>query len=115
MDVSRYRYIYLANSELTPAEFYRSLLHQVNVEPKRAMSENKRLVSQVMLEWHQKGIKPVVVIDEAHELVVPMLSELRFVLNYQADSFSPLTIILTGQPQLTEMLLIRRGIPFENW
>ncbi|MHB1421458.1 MAG: ExeA family protein [Bacillota bacterium] len=107
MDVSRYRYIYLANSALTPAEFYRSLLHQVNVEPKRAMSENKRLVSQVMLEWHQKGIKPVVVIDEAQELAVPMLGELRFVLNYQADSFSPLTIILAGQPHLTETLKLQ--------
>jgi len=107
MDVSRYRYIYLANAELTPAEFYRSLLHQVNVEPKRVMSENKRLVNKVMLEWHQKGIKPVVVIDEAHELSVPMLSELRFVLNYQADSFSPLTIILTGQLQLTETLKLQ--------
>ncbi|MHB1128317.1 MAG: ExeA family protein [Bacillota bacterium] len=107
MDVSRYRYIYLANSALTPAEFYRSLLHQMNVEPKRAMSENKRLVSQVMLEWHQKGIKSIVIIDEGHELAVPMLGELRFVLNYQADSFSPLTIILAGQPQLTETLKLQ--------
>jgi len=107
MDVSRYRYIYLANSALTPAEFYRSLLHQVNVEPKRAMSENKRLVSQVMLEWHQKGIKSIVIIDEAHELAVPMLGELRFVLNYQADSFSPLTIILAGHSQLTETLKLQ--------
>lgn len=107
MDVSRYRFIYMASSELTPREFYKNLLHQVNVQPNRNMSENKRLVSQSMLEWNSKGVKPVVIIDEAQELSVPMLSELRFVLNYQTDSFSPLTILLMGQPLLTETLRLQ--------
>lgn len=107
LEASRYRYIYLANSQLTPAEFYRSLLYQLNVQPRRGFSENKRLLTQIMLEWHQKGVKPIVMIDEAQELGVPMLSELRFVLNYQTDSFSPLTIILSGQPQLTETLRLQ--------
>ena len=107
LDASRYRYIYLASSHLTPAEFYRSLLYQLNVQPRRGFPENKRLLTQIMLEWHQKGIKPLVMIDEAQELSVSMLSELRFVLNYQTDSFSPLTVILAGQPQLTETLRLQ--------
>ncbi|MHB1678836.1 MAG: ExeA family protein [Sulfuriferula sp.] len=107
LEASRYRYIYLASSELTPAEFYRSLLYQVNVQPGRGISGNKRLVVQTMLELHQKGIKPIVVIDEGQELTVPMLSELRFVLNYQTDSFSPLMVILAGQPQLAETLRLQ--------
>lgn len=107
LEASRYRYIYLASSQLTPAEFYKSLLHQVNVQPGRGFSDNKRLTAQAMLELHQKGIKPVVVIDEAQELTVQMLSELRFVLNYQTDSFSPLMVILAGQPQLAETLRLQ--------
>jgi len=107
VDISRYRFVYLASSAMTAAEFYRSLLDQVNVQPRRGMGENKRLVNQTMLEWGQKGIKSVVVIDEAHELAVSMLSELRFVLNYQVDSFSPLTVILVGQPQLTDTLRLQ--------
>lgn len=107
LDASRYRYIYMANSELSPAEFYRDLLRQVNVRPGRGISENKRLVAQAMMEMHQKGIKPVVVIDEAQELSVPMLSELRFALNYQADSFSPLMVILSGQSRLAETLRLQ--------
>lgn len=107
LDTSRYRYIYMASSELKPAEFYKSLLYYVNVQPGRGFSQNKRLVAQAMLELHQKGIKPLVVIDEAQELTVPMLSELRFVLNYQADSFSPLMVILAGQPQLAETLRLQ--------
>lgn len=107
LEASRYRYIYLASSELSPAEFYKSLLYQVNVQPGRGFSENKRLVAQAMLELHQKGIKPVAVIDEAQELTVKMLSEIRFVLNYQTDSFSPLMVILAGQPQLAEILRLQ--------
>lgn len=107
VDASRYRFIYLASSAMTPAEFYKSLLYLVNVQPRRGMSENKRLVNQTMLEWGQKGLRTVVVIDEAHELAVHMLSELRFVLNYQVDSFSPLTVILIGQPQLAETLRLQ--------
>jgi len=107
LDASRYRYIYLANSQLTLAEFYKSLLYQVNVQPGRGVCANKRLVAQAMLELHQKGIKPLVVIDEGQELTVPMLGELRFVLNYQTDSFSPLMVILAGQPQLAETLRLQ--------
>jgi len=107
LEASRYRYIYLASSALSPAEFYKSLLHQVNVRPSRGISENKRLVTQAMMEMHQKGVRPLVVIDEAQELSVPMLGELRFVLNYQTDSFSPLMVILSGQPRLAETLRLQ--------
>lgn len=107
LDASRYRYIYLANSQLTPAEFYKSLLYQVNVQPGRGVCANKRLAAQAMLEFHRKGIKPLVVIDEAQELTVPMLGELRLVLNYQTDSFSPLMVILSGQTQLAETLRLQ--------
>lgn len=107
LEASRYRYIYLASSALSPAEFYRSLLYQVNVRPGRGISENKRLVTQAMMEMHQKGVRPLVVIDEAQELSAPMLGELRFALNYQTDSFSPLMVILSGQPRLAETLRLQ--------
>jgi len=107
LEASRYRYIYLASSALSPAEFYRSLLYQVNVRPCRGISENKRLVTQAMMEMRQKGVRPLVVIDEAQELSAPMLGELRFVLNYQTDSFSPLMVILSGQPRLAETLRLQ--------
>ncbi|CAA7600870.1 P-loop containing nucleoside triphosphate hydrolase [Acididesulfobacillus acetoxydans] len=107
LEASRYRYLYLASSGLTPAEFYKGLLYQVDVQPGRAFSHNKRLVAHAMMDLYQKGIKPIVVVDEAQELTVPMLSELRFVLNYRTDSFSPLMIILAGQPQLAETLRLQ--------
>ena len=107
LDASKYRYIYLASSTLLPAEFYRSLLHQVDIRPGRGILENKRLVAQAMMDMRQKGVRPLVAIDEAQDLSVPMLSELRFVLNYRTDSFSPLMVILSGQPRLAETLRLQ--------
>jgi type II secretory pathway predicted ATPase ExeA len=107
LDASRYRYIYLASSALLPAEFYKSLLLQVNVTPGRGLSENKRLVTDTMMDMYQKGVKPLITIDEGQEIPVPMLSELRFVLNYRTDSFSPLMVILSGQPRLAETLCLQ--------
>jgi type II secretory pathway predicted ATPase ExeA len=107
LDASRYRYIYLANSSLSPAEFYKSLLLQVGVRPGRGISENKRLVTDAMMDMCQKGTRPLVTIDEGQEIPVPMLSELRFVLNYRTDSFSPLMVILSGQPRLAETLRLQ--------
>jgi len=107
LETAKYRDIYLVSSALSPAEFYKNLLYQVNIRPTRGISENKRLVTQAMMEMHQKGVKPLVVIDEAQELSVTMLGELRFILNYQADSFSPLMVILSGQPRLAETLRLQ--------
>lgn len=107
LETSRYRYIYMASAELKPVDFYKSLLHHVHIQPSRSISENKRLVTQAMLEMHQKGIKPIVLIDEAQELTIPMLNELKFVLNYQADAFSPLMVILCGQLRLAETLRLQ--------
>jgi type II secretory pathway predicted ATPase ExeA len=107
LDASRYRYIYLARSALLPAEFYKSLLLQVGVRPGRGISENKRLVADTMMDMHQKGTRPLITIDEGQELPVPMLSELRFGLNYRTDSFSPLMVILSGAPRLAETLRLQ--------
>ncbi len=107
LETSRFRYIYMASSELKPVEFYKSLLQHIHIQPSRSISENKRLVTQSMLDMHQKGIKSIVLIDEAQELTIAMLSELKFVLNYQADAFSPLAVMLCGQPRLAETLRLQ--------
>jgi type II secretory pathway predicted ATPase ExeA len=107
LDASKYRYIYLANSALSPAEFYKSLLLQVGIRPGRGISENKRLVTDAMMDMSQKGVRPLIAVDEAQDIPVSMLNEFRFALNYRTDSFSPLMVILSGQPQLAETLRLQ--------
>jgi type II secretory pathway predicted ATPase ExeA len=51
---------------------------------------------------HQQ--KPVVIVDEAHLLDREMLEEVRFLLNTEMDSVSPMSLILAGQSEFKERL-----------
>ena len=52
-------------------------------------------------------IRLVVVVDEAHLLDREMLEEVRFLLNFQMDSMSPMTLILAGQSELWDRLKLQ--------
>ena len=67
--------------------------------------EAKRLLHrEVEILWGVQGLKPVVIIDEAHLLEREMLEEIRFLLNYKMDSHNPLALILVGQTEIRDKL-----------
>ena len=51
--------------------------------------------------------KPIVIVDEPHLLDRDMLEEVRFLLNVQMDSMSPMTLILSGQSELWDRLKLQ--------
>jgi general secretion pathway protein A len=57
-----------------------------------------------LLERLQAGINTVLVIDEAQNLEMATLEEVRLLSNLETDSEKLLQIILTGQPELREKL-----------
>lgn len=107
MEDSRYRFMYIANRSLTPKTLYRELLERLQIQPRFRHMDNQTLTRQALEESFQKGIQWVIVIDEVHELDVTILAEFRFLLNFRADSFSPLSLWLIGQSELKEKLRLR--------
>jgi type II secretory pathway predicted ATPase ExeA len=98
---SQYRVLYLSDSKMTPATFYRGILKQLGFEAKYTRSEAKRqLHKEVEIMKGVHGVLPVVIVDEAHLLDREMLEEIRFLLNYRMDSESPVSLILSGQTEL---------------
>jgi hypothetical protein len=55
-------------------------------------------------ERHRRGLRTVLIIDEAHELSDFVLEEIRLLLNFESDNAKHLQIVLTGQPELREKL-----------
>ena len=53
---------------------------------------------------YNKGRRTVLIVDEAHNLGIDALEELRMLLNINADKHQFVQIILVGQPELKEML-----------
>ena len=63
-----------------------------------------RIQSHLMATSQQEGIRPVLIIDEAHELKIQVLSMLRILTNFDMDSRLVVSIILCGQTKLGQML-----------
>lgn len=57
-----------------------------------------------LIEQYAQGNKCVVVVDEAQNLEVPMLEELRLLSNLESGSDKLMQIILCGQPELKQTL-----------
>jgi|LSQX01.1.fsa_nt_gb general secretion pathway protein A len=105
LDPFRYRCLYLADSKLTPRHFYNGILRQLGVEGAFYRGDSKRLLHrEISLMVQSQKIQPVILIDEAHLLDREMLEELRFLLNFNVDSESPLALVLSGQPELNDKL-----------
>lgn len=111
LDPSRYRFVYLADAELTPQAFYRQLLAELGLTPSFRAHENKRRAQEACLESYEKGRQVVLLLDEAHLLRLEMLQELRFLLNFRYDSFSPLALVLVGDRSLRQKLRLELLAP----
>ena len=61
-------------------------------------------LSQFLLESHKRGRRTVVIIDEAQNLSIDVLEQLRLLTNLETNQRKLLQIILLGQPELLEML-----------
>lgn len=108
LDATRYPAVYLADSALSPREFYRRVLEHFGVCPGYTQSR-ARLQFQTLLAdlagAQQKT--PVLIIDEGHELSSDMIQELRYVQNLYCDAESPFALVLCGQPELRAMLRLK--------
>lgn len=100
LNPTRYLILYISDSDLTPRNFYYEMLHQLGVSPRFYRGDAKRQLVKVLMDMHEGRKIPVVIIDEGHLLGRDMLEEIRFLMNFKMDSFSPLSLILMGQPEL---------------
>lgn len=105
LDESRFEFFYLSDSDLSPSMIYRNILEQLGINARYYRGDSKALLHQ-QLEFLKtsKKKKVVTVIDEAHLLSKRTIEEVRFLLNYKMDSYSPMALILSGQPELKEKL-----------
>ncbi len=62
------------------------------------------LLNKYLLESHAKGRKAVVMIDEAQNLSLEVLEQIRLLTNLETSQEKLLQIILVGQPELQELL-----------
>src|ERR1035437_289432 len=95
---------YVFNPRLSVDEFYHQVTQMLGIKEWTNKAELLETLGNVLEERHRRGLRTVLIIDEAHELSDFVLEEIRLLLNFESDNAKHLQIVLTGQPELREKL-----------
>jgi len=104
LDPSRTIVLYVSEFNLTPRNFYFDLLSQLGIKPRFFRGDAKRQFVKEILLISADNKQPIIIIDEAHLCDMEMLTEIRFLLNFNMDSHSPMSLILVGQSEIRDIL-----------
>lgn len=106
-----HRVIYICMSTLSTAEFYRQLCYELGIEvPFRKIDMFRQIQSRIKQLADEKGMKVVIIIDEAQYLSKSILEDFVMLTNFDMDSRDCFSLILVGLPHL---LVAMRSQPCE--
>lgn len=95
---------YVFNPRLSVDEFYHHVTQMLGIKEWSNKSDLLTTLGRVLDDRHRRGLRTVLIIDEAHQLSEYVLEEIRLLLNFESDTAKHLQIILTGQTELREVL-----------
>ncbi len=95
---------YVFNPRLSIDEFYHHVTQMLGIKDWDNKAELLTEMGKVLEERHRRGLRTVLIIDEAHELSDYVLEEIRLLMNFESDNAKHLQIVLTGQPELRDKL-----------
>ena len=97
---------YIKNTLVSPEQFIRLLADDFGVETTGAGEKDQVLIAlnDFLIKQFSQGKKSILIIDEAQNLSIPLLEEVRLLSNLETDKYKLLQIILVGQPELRTKL-----------
>jgi len=102
---TRYRLNYVKVTDLSKRDLCREMARAVGAEPAGSYPLLVRRLQERFAEHlDTDGRRPVLIIDEAHDMRPEVLSLLRILTNFEMDSRLVVSIVLAGQPGLAKML-----------
>jgi general secretion pathway protein A len=95
---------YIFNPRLTVPEFYQHIAALLDVQQWETKSDLLISLGKTLESRHSRGLRTVLIIDEAQGLSPYVLEEIRLLSNFESNTAKQLQIILTGQPELRDVL-----------
>jgi general secretion pathway protein A len=90
---------------LSVSDFLSYLIFDLGIEVKEPTKGNLlRAFYSFLLAQHQKGLTTVLIIDEAHQVHLSVLEEIRMLTNFETAHEKLLQVLLVGQPEFDERL-----------
>ena len=98
--------IYLANPSLNRDQTLTAICMELGLEspPGRSHFDQQQALQSYLLETHRRGRKVVIFIEEAQQIPLDTLEEIRLLSNLETDQHKLLQIVLIGQPELRDRL-----------
>jgi general secretion pathway protein A len=95
---------YIFNPRLSVTEFYQHLASLLDVQKWETKPELLVSLGHALDSRHSRGLRTVLIIEEAQGLSPAVLEEIRLLSNFESDTAKQLQIVLTGQPELRSVL-----------
>lgn len=95
---------YIFNPRLSVTEFYQHVASLLDVQKWETKPELLVALGQALESRHSRGLRTVLIIDEAHGLSPSVLEEIRLLSNFESNTAKQLQIVLAGQPELRDVL-----------
>ena len=97
--------IYIFNSNVSFSELLKTILRSLELQPaSEATSEMVDQLHEALIAEYRSGGTVVLVIDEAQNMPINTLENLRMLSNLETSTDKLIQIILIGQPELEAML-----------
>ncbi|RUM49077.1 MAG: AAA family ATPase [Hydrogenothermus sp.] len=98
-------YALILTPNLSPDEFLNVVLEELGIEKEfKSKNEALKAFKSFLEEKLKEGNKVLIIVDEAQNLPIETLEELRTLSNLETNSEKLVQIILVGQPELDEKL-----------
>ncbi len=95
---------YIFNPGLTVPELYQHLAADFGLGETASKSEMMMKLGRLLMMRHSRGLRTVLIVDEAQGLGRELLEEVRLLLNFETYTEKQLQIVLVGQPELRSLL-----------
>lgn len=102
---ARYRVHYVKVTGLAKRDMCREIAQAIGLPPAGTYPSLVRKLQDRFAETvHGDGLRPVLIVDEAHDLRPETLAMVRLLTNFDMDSRLVLGVLLAGQPRLRDLL-----------
>jgi len=98
---------YVFNPRLNAIELLTTICDEFQIPVARDEQTTKCLIDRIfnyLLQAHAAGRNPVLIIDEAQNLSIEVLEQIRLLTNLETSRKKLLQVVLIGQPELRDLL-----------
>lgn len=95
----------LVTTKLNPVELLELVISEFNIQPNgHSKAELLQVIEKFLISLHQQGKKALLIVDEAQNLPLETVEELRMLSNFQLDNQPLIQSFLLGQEELKAII-----------